>query len=193
MGMYGVVPYFQSKNIAEFPIQIFPPFIYFAVVYFGLQLNTETADKFFIFCLVLLLVHLCGCSIGLLLGSAFPNIRVALNAGPVRTKQLAAIPLMLFGGFFSNQNSIPVAWQWVSYCSVPPKQPFRYAFQALAINEFTDLHLDCMDDKNPCNPLKQFDFGEGLWTSVYVLIGMTVGVRMLSLVFLKLLVRKLGS
>ena len=86
MGMYSVTPYFISKNIAELPIQLFPPFIYYAVVYFGLQLNIDTADKFFIYCLVLELVHLCGCSIGLLLGSAFPNIRVALNAGPVRDR-----------------------------------------------------------------------------------------------------------
>ena len=38
-----------------------------------------------------------------------------------------------------------------------------------------------------CDPLKDADFSEGLWTNIIILIGLGIGLRLLAYVGLKLL------
>ena len=74
------------------------------------------------------------------------------------------------------------------------------------MNEFTDLHLSCAtcpvypvppgpptDVCVPCDPLHSFDFKEGMWESIYVLMAFVVGYELLALLALKSRVKKLGS
>ena len=44
----------------------------------------------------------------------------------------------MFSGYFLNDESIPVWLSWLKYISF-----IRYAFQALAVNEFRGAHFDC--------------------------------------------------
>ncbi len=53
------------------------------------------------------------------------------------------LPLMVFGGFFVNTNSIPVYFSWIQYLS-----PMRYGFIAAAKNEFSGLAIDCQPGQN---------------------------------------------
>jgi len=46
--LYTTLPFYLSKLIGEFPIQMLPPFIYGAIAYWMVNLNPQ-ADRFFIF------------------------------------------------------------------------------------------------------------------------------------------------
>ena len=71
----------------------------------------------------------------LILGTIFSDKQLAVTLTPV-----LIIPFMLFAGFFVNQNNIPWFLKEFQYLSI-----FKYGFQALVWNEYTDLKLACMD------------------------------------------------
>lgn len=57
---------------------------------------------------------------------------------------------MLFGGYLTNTDSIPIGFIWLEYMS-----PFKYAFAALCQNEYHNLDLDCEPE---CTPLEDLNF-----------------------------------
>jgi hypothetical protein len=82
------------------------------------------------------------------------STRVALALGPP-----FIIPLLLFGGFFLRNGSVPVYFDWLRYISW-----FMYANEALSINQWNGISFN--DTRSPCPNhvcteeyiLKQFDF-----------------------------------
>ena len=187
--LYGVLPYFLAKVIAEFPMYAFTPICFGSIVYFGVGLNGNDIEKFFLFrktytVLITLLVHGVGESIGLIIGALVQQVSVAPNIGI-----LALVPFIMFAGYFSRTQSIPRAFRWVSYISVSANQPYRYGFEALCWNEFTDLHLKCENcDKPrcaPCEPLKNYAFQEDLWEAIYILTGYLLATKTVSFFVLK--------
>lgn len=44
--------------------------------------------------------------------------------------------MIVFGGFYINVESLPVAIQWLPYLSI-----LRWSFSGMAINEFRGLYL----------------------------------------------------
>lgn len=195
--LYSVLPYFLGKMLSELPMYIFTPTVFGTITYFGVGLNTHEISKFFIFSkdypvLIMFLLHGTGESIGLMIGALISQVSVAPNAG-----MICVVPFMMVGGFFSSTQSIPVAFRWFSYLSVSSRQPYRYGFEALCQNEFTDLHLSCAVCSQPfcepCDPLKSFDFQEGMWKAIYILMGYMVASRVLAFFVLKSKVQKLGS
>lgn len=76
------------------------PFVYSLIVYFGIGV-TIRADLFFIFYLTLLLVVFSGSALGYLVSSLFGKPETAVMVSP-----LILLPLMLFGGLFSNVGTI---------------------------------------------------------------------------------------
>ena len=195
--LYSVLPYFLGKVVSELPMYLFTPMVFGTIVYFGVGLNTVETSKFFIFStfhtvLIMFLLHGIGQAIGLIVGALISQVSVAPNAG-----MICVVPFMMFGGFFSSTQSIPVAFRWFSYLSVVSKQPYRYGFEALCRNEFTHLHLTCahceIPECVPCDPLKTFDFQEGMWEAIYILLGYMVAAIALAFVVLRSKVQKLGS
>jgi hypothetical protein len=69
------------------------------------------------------------------------TLQVALAVMP-----MLLLPLMVFGGFFVNTNSIPAYFSWIQYLS-----PMRYGFIAAAKNEFSGLQINCQPGQN-CQP-----------------------------------------
>eukprot|EP00753_Platysulcus_tardus_P001396 PLAT11325.2.p1 GENE.PLAT11325.2~~PLAT11325.2.p1 ORF type:complete len:695 (-),score=412.60 PLAT11325.2:85-2169(-) len=134
--MYRVSTYFLGKTFSELPFQLIFPLVFAAICYFmiGYQLLT---DRFFGFTVTLIVLSLSGQSIGFLIASAVSDAEVAVSLMPV-----AVIPFMLLGGFFSNQDNLPVYFSWLSWAS-----PFKYGFEALAINEYSDLNITCTDEE----------------------------------------------
>ncbi|KAK3850357.1 hypothetical protein Pcinc_042931 [Petrolisthes cinctipes] len=62
------------------------------------------------------------------------------------------LPLMLFGGFYVQDSTIPVYLDWMSYLSW-----FKYGFEATSINQWNDyLVYNTTIDPDHTHP---FDFG----------------------------------
>ena len=133
-----------------------------------------------LFCLVLTLFLIYNASSGyaLILGTIFSDKQLAVTLTPV-----LIIPFMLFAGFFVNQENIPKWLIEFQYLSI-----FKYGYQALMLNEYEGLVLECMELgdnwKDSCNPLKEFNSPQTLDVSLYCLVGMYVGCYIISLIIM---------
>ena len=63
---------------------------------------------------------------GYMISCAAPNVNIALAVGPT-----FLIPLMLFGGLFLQNSTIPVWLEWLKYLSW-----FMYSNEAMLINQW---------------------------------------------------------
>ena len=77
-------------------------------------------------------------STGYLISCLAPSLNIALAVGPT-----LIIPLMLFGGLFLNNSTIPVYLEWLKYLSW-----FMYSNEALLINQWVGVE----DIKYKCQP-----------------------------------------
>eukprot|EP00927_Polykrikos_kofoidii_P066646 TRINITY_DN62206_c0_g1_i1.p1 TRINITY_DN62206_c0_g1~~TRINITY_DN62206_c0_g1_i1.p1 ORF type:complete len:664 (+),score=76.22 TRINITY_DN62206_c0_g1_i1:24-1994(+) len=135
-GMYNTLPYFLSRVLVDLPIKILGPCVFGTITYWlvGFQ---PSAEKFFTFIGFLILMGLAGNAMGLCLACLFQDIAIALAVAP-----MFILPLIMFSGFVLNPDSIPVYFRWCEWIS-----PAKYAFAALAQNEFTELDIHCSEDQ----------------------------------------------
>jgi hypothetical protein len=127
------------------------------------------ADKYFIFIAGCIAVTLVAHALGLAIGAGAPNLNVSMAMAP-----MIFIPLMLLGGFFLSDDSIPKWLMWYVASRLPPListhagshqrqlmcttrikyfSPFKYGFQVLAKNEFDGLTFTCSTDPTAsCTP-----------------------------------------
>ena len=66
--LYGVLPYFLSRSIVEIPYIILMPILFVNIFYWMIGLS-GTAEQYFIFYLISILIGISGNSLGMLLGS----------------------------------------------------------------------------------------------------------------------------
>jgi ABC-type multidrug transport system permease subunit len=183
--MYSPSAYFFGKVIAELPASVITPTVYGCITYFAIGLSTVYAWKFPLYLGLLILIYAAAGSYALIISTLFADKQLAVTLTPV-----LIIPFMLFAGFFVNQNNIPVwliEFQYLSF--------FKYGYQALMLNEYTDLKLACMNppaDKlyQKCDPIGDFDSPNTLGESAIALGGMYVGCYTLALISMKMLSRK---
>jgi ATP-binding cassette, subfamily G (WHITE), eye pigment precursor transporter len=183
--MYSVSAYFFGKVIAELPASILTPVIYGCIVYFSIGLSTVYAYKFPVYLGLLILIYSASGSYALIISTLFADKQLAVTLTPI-----LIIPFMLFAGFFVNQDNIPIwliEFQYLSF--------FKYGYQALMLNEYTDLKLECMDPPKgkyipKCDPLGDFNSPQTLTESALALVGMYVGCYIFALISMKLLSRK---
>ena len=173
-GVYGTNAFYLAKVVSELPAQIMFSTLTVIVIYFAVDFNRHDASKFFIFLSVFLLVHLAGCLYGNLGGALSPNLRAATIIGPT-----IVAPLMMFGGYFSNESSLSKAFYWIKYLSA-----FNFGFESLAINELTDLPIVMSEFRVP--PLQTLGFTGELWKSVCPLLLIDLGCILLTLSTLKI-------
>ena len=178
-GLYGIIPYFFSKLVAELPVVFMFSLIYSLLCYFATDLNLESADKYFSFFGILFITHLCGMSIGNFAGS----VSVDFEAANVFSSAFAA-PLMLFGGFFSNTNSLSTAFEWIKYFS-----PFSRGYEAFILNEFEDLPYD-KSDFSPSSPIEELGFHGEIWHKCGAMLLIILGCCILSLISMKILAER---
>lgn len=88
--------YFWGKSLAELPFQLIYPIVAVSIVYFAVGLNEE-ANRYFILCLICILVYWAGTSYGLFLSVVIPKFELAMALVPI-----VLIPLMIMGGFYVN-------------------------------------------------------------------------------------------
>ena len=120
--------------------------------------------------------------IGYILGALATSMVVVNTITP-----LLIVPQMLFAGFFVNQENVP-AFLWpLHHLSV-----YKYAYQILVINEFSDGELACMQTTLPtdfCDPLADYNSPQGIGGSFLVLGILTAGFFFVALLIMKSLSR----
>lgn len=167
--MYTVWQYSMSRFITDIPELIIIPVINCVIFYFMVGL-ADTAGQFFIFLLTYMLLGLAGNSIGLLIGSVILDEKSVAAVVPI-----FILPFILFSGFFKNRNDLPGWIGWLEYLS-----PIKYGFIAFMTNEVGD---------EP-SLIRILEFDLGMWPSILILLGLGIGYRLVSVIFLAVLRKK---
>jgi ABC-type multidrug transport system ATPase subunit len=171
--MYGVIPYYLSKTILEIPMQIIMALIVYLFTYSAFGLNSFSSEKYFIYFFTIFLAGYCGSSFAIFIASLFDDIQLIPAFFPfIFYAQIQA------AGYFVSQSNTPLIFYPIRLISI-----FRYAYQALCWNEFTDIDLQCMN-KDRCR-LPMEDFKEDLFWSIIPLILLSFMMNLLSVTALK--------
>ncbi|PVD37707.1 hypothetical protein C0Q70_00307 [Pomacea canaliculata] len=125
-GLYRVDVYFLSKILAELPTFIVFPLMYITVDYWMMGRMTSFMCPL---CKVLSTCCRTFCFVGYVISTVSPNVNVGLALAPPMM-----IPLLLFGGFFLNDESIPVYFIWLKYLSW-----FKYANELVVVNQWKNV------------------------------------------------------
>ncbi|CDW73845.1 abc transporter family protein [Stylonychia lemnae] len=173
--MYQVPAYYLAKVLVETPVMALNPLLNAIIVYFGIGL-TATASQFFYFYLITLMVSFCAASIGYFVSSLFEKEEDAVGMAP-----LFVLPQVIFGGFFANSGNYPVWIGWLQYLS-----PLRYGQEALIINEF----LPRTYKSNEINLVDYLKYDLGMTKCLVIMLALIIGFRIISMIFLRLLVSK---
>jgi hypothetical protein len=188
-GCYSTLAYYLAKVFADIPALLVVPIVQGTISYWMVGYQSA-ADRYFIFIAACIAVTLVAHALGLSISAGAPNLDVSMAISPI-----LFIPLMLLGGFYLSDDSIPKWLIWIKYFS-----PFKYAFNIVARNEFEGLTFTCdPDPTEACTPTGEkvlhnlnLDNDEGsLWASflfllmqycffhtlAYVLLRLTAGRR----------------
>lgn len=169
--MYYPSAYFLAKNLVELPATFLAPMAQLLVMYWGIQYT-----DFFTLYLILVIMANTSVGIGLLISSLCPDVTSSTSIAPLFT-----MPMILFGGFIANNESVPAWLNWIQYIS-----PVRYANEAIAHTQFDSITGEPYVTKY----METEGFTIGLWKCVALLVTLAVFWRILSLVVLKLKINK---
>ena len=116
-GMYGSMIYYLTKSLTDVPMMIVSSVLQTLIMYWVVGLQNEP-DKVFIFCkfylvAALILMQFSGCGYGYLVGALSNSVDIAITLAP-----MIVTPFLMFGGYFSNEDSLPEAFAWVRFLSV---------------------------------------------------------------------------
>lgn len=175
--MYTVSAYFFAKVISEYPMGILSPVLFGCIEYWAIGFNSQEWYKFPAHLGLLTLLYNTSGSYALILGTLFSDKQLAVTLTPV-----LVIPFALFSGFFLNSNQIPRYLIPFEYASL-----FKYGYQSMFLNEYTDLYLECMDDTGParCDPLSQANMPQTLTESALSLVALYFGCLTIALLIMK--------
>ncbi|CAK5059339.1 unnamed protein product [Meloidogyne enterolobii] len=127
--LYRVDTYFIAKNIAELIQYIIYPFIFSSIVYWmsGFVHNSLAYASFVASCVCVTNVAI---SLSYAASCIFGTTDLALAMLPV-----VVIPLLAFGGFYINQQSLPSYFYPIKFISY-----FGYAYESAAISQWTRVN-----------------------------------------------------
>jgi len=125
---YAVFPYFAAKLLAEAPIAALFPCLAGGIIYKLCGLN-DAPDRLLKFLAILTLESFASSSLGLLVGSLSSSVDSAIAVAPS-----VMVIFIVFGGLY-----VVNAPSWLSW--VPKASLIRWAYEALSVNEFSDLKL----------------------------------------------------
>ncbi|KAJ7318624.1 ATPase [Desmophyllum pertusum] len=183
-GMYRSDVYFLCKTTAEAPAFFIAPLFLITIGYWMIGLRPHV-PRFLAAYGILALVSTSTVSYAYIIStiSANESISTALS-GPL------TLPLLIVGGFFIDNTTIPGWLSWLKYISW-----FYYGYEALVINQWDNYgNITCDESYNrtdsPCiyngnEAIEARGLDEGnLLIDVYGLLALTVGFRVLSYLFL---------
>lgn len=174
--MYRVLTYFMSKTLGEIPFIFFSALIMFFICYFLTGLNEDSFINYINFIIIVFLTGYAGSSFAIFMSCIIDKAEIAP----------AIFPILIFtqtltSGYFVSQKDIPAIFSPFFYISI-----FRYSYQSLAINEYTNNDVGCNDLDNPKCRLPIEDFSDSLSYSIYALIIIAVINNIISCIALKM-------
>ena len=122
----------------------------------------------------MLLVANTAMGIGLLISASSPNMPTATSVAPLFT-----MPMILFGGLFSNTATMPKWLSWLQWTS-----PIRYGNEALAHSQYDGV------PGFPQQYLEDSGYTIGYWKCVFACIGWLVFWRIAALIALRMQIKK---
>ena len=128
-GLYYTSAYFLAKTTIEGPSVLLFPIIFGSIAYWMIGL-TPIAQTFMIFLGGLLTFAAVATSLFLFIGSLAPSPIVAQILSP-----LIIVLMLLFGGFYVNNDNVPVYFEWLKYWSI-----FYWGFGILVWNELHNFN-----------------------------------------------------
>lgn len=134
---YNTLAYCMAKFFIEQPFNLVPIVVYCLIVHKLARMNQSTLGQFVGICL---LSNATALALGLAISSFAPSVEAAGALGPV-----FLIVGILFGGFYIKISSLPIVLNWIPFISL-----FRWAFEALCINEFQGRTFTCNTTPSQC-------------------------------------------
>jgi len=108
-GCYSTLAYYLTKVVAEIPALLVVPVVQGTISYWMVGYQSA-ADRYFIFIAACIAVTLVAHALGLSISAGAPNLDVSMAISPI-----LFIPLMLLGGFYLSDDSIP---KWLIWCVI---------------------------------------------------------------------------
>ncbi|KYQ99842.1 ABC transporter G family protein [Tieghemostelium lacteum] len=139
--MYRPSAFHLAQIVTDLPITFLQVFLFSIVAYFMFGLDYQ-ADKFFIFCFILIGIALASTNLFRVIGSFCGSMYIGENVLIV-----IFIFLITYAGYIIPYDKMHPWFQWVFWIN-----PFAYAFKALMANEFMDMEFNCIDSAIPYGP-----------------------------------------
>ncbi len=170
---YGVLPYFLSKQAVELPMNLLTCVIVWLINYWicGFQGN--------FICLVF------SCWALMISTGSFAYLLSSMCSTLKEVQELCSVfltPQFMFAGYFISISQIPIALRRFQYIAV-----LKYAINLLSVAELggelcDDIHRPQCKAVLKKNEIEEDDFA----LYIYILLGLFLGLRLLSLVILSL-------
>ncbi|XP_020900669.1 protein white isoform X3 [Exaiptasia diaphana] len=181
-GMYRTDVYFLSKTFAEVPIFILSPLVLTAIAYWMIGLRPEFLPFVYAFCILTLLTNV-ALSYGYIISGLAPTVEGASSLGAP-----LMLPLMLFGGFFLKDSTVPDYFLWIKYISW-----FRYGFELMIVNQWdgygtisnctAGAEALCIPDGQAAIEFLGLD-KDNFMIDIYALLALFVGFRIIAFLLL---------
>lgn len=127
-GSYSPVLYFFAKSLSELPIQALAAMATAIIVYWSADF-VPTAESFFLFYAITLMMQQTGAGIGLAASSLIDNYVLLTGVVP-----MLILPMMMVAGFMASTDRVRPYWIWLEKISF-----VRHGFILLAKNEYSNL------------------------------------------------------
>ncbi|CAF1382761.1 unnamed protein product [Rotaria sordida] len=139
-GYYSTLIYFISKLLCDIlPLRSIPSVLFSLIAYFMIQFQ-QTVTKFFIFLLTIFMTAICSASICFFISASVESFALAnlITAA-------YCVTMLVFTGYLLDVTTTIKFLAWIKWVSI-----FRYASNAITVNEFTDLKLCQTNNTNIC-------------------------------------------
>ncbi|KAI9141200.1 P-loop containing nucleoside triphosphate hydrolase protein [Paraphysoderma sedebokerense] len=185
-GAYSASAAYIAKLVSSLPFLFLGTILFAAPVYWMIGLQNDII-KYLIFILICVGHAFTANSMGIMIGSAVPNVRVGQVIGP-----LIITVFLIFGGNLVNLGS-GLEWiKWIQWISL-----IAYSNKALSQNEFSGLTFTCSPNTPGCiadgdKVLDIYDLdAPSLSNSIIILWGIGVGFVILGYFFFRISSRPL--
>lgn len=177
LSMYRTDAYLLARQLGELPWYLLSTSIQTTIIYWMAGLRVEFV-RFAVFFAIAHMTTQTAISYGMVISALAPtpNAATALS-GP------CVIPVMLFGGFFIKDHSVPVYFVWLKVFSW-----IKYAFELAQVNQWADfgdigcpanVSSTCYRDGEAVLKMNNYD-PDNFHVNLASLLGLMIGFRIIA-------------